>query len=697
MASPLSDRLEAARRQRFVGRAAEQTLFQSALTAPELPFYVLHVFGPGGVGKSTLLRHFSRLASEANAQVIHLDGRNVDASPDFFQNALQRAMGLDPAVSPLQALSSPNGRWVLLIDTYEMLAPLDGWLRDVFLPQLPGNVITILAGRNPPSIGWRTDPGWEAMIHVLPLRNLEPEEGHDYLLRRQVPADQHQMVLEFTHGHPLALSLVADAMAQRPGTRFQPEDAPDVIRVLLEQFVQKVPGPAHRAALEACALVRLTTEPLLAHMLDIPEVLELFQWLRGLSFIEAERRGIFPHDLAREALTADLRWRNPDWYRELHERARAYYLSRLQQGSIQEQQQILSEYIFLHRDNALVRPYFEWQESGQVFADAMRPADREAVLAMVAQHEGQRSAELAAHWLDRQPQGASVFRDASGQPRGLLLMVSLDKTTPADRALDPAIEAATRYLAQHAPLRPNETATHFRFWLAADSYQGVSPIQSRIFINIIQHYLTTPGLAYTFFPCADPDFWVELLAYADLARQPEADFTVDGRRYGVYGHDWRVTPPLAWLDLMAQRELGLMASVKPPPPQEQLLVLSRTEFDAAVREALKAMTTPAVLATNPLLRSRLVAEEMRASGKAERTAALQNLLKAAAETLQKSPRQAKFYRALYHTYFRPAVTQEQAAELLDLPFSTFRRHLAAGIQQVTEILWQKEVGGLENE
>jgi hypothetical protein len=37
-----------------------------------------------------------------------------------------------------------------------------------------------------------------------------------------------------------------------------------------------------------------------------------------LSFVELSREGLFPHDLAREALVADLRWRNPDWNMELH-------------------------------------------------------------------------------------------------------------------------------------------------------------------------------------------------------------------------------------------------------------------------------------------------------------------------------------------------------------------------------------------
>jgi hypothetical protein len=73
--------------------------------------------------------------------------------------------------------------------------------------------------------------------------------------------------------------------------------------------------------------------------------------------------------------------------------------------------------------------------------------------------------------------------------------------------------------------------------------------------------------------------------------------------------------------------------------------------------------------------------------------------RAAASHPQKPPRrpgraaEAKLYRVLVHTYFQPLATQEQVAEVLDLPFSTYRRHLKAGLTRLSELLWQKEIGG----
>ena len=662
---------------------------------------MLFVFGPGGIGKTTLLREFIRLCDDAQTPAAYLDGRKIEPAPDAFLHALRLALDIAPQTSPYERLASRPFRPVVMIDTYEMLASLDTWLREEFLPQLPENTLVVLAGREPPTPAWHTDPGWQTLVRTLPLRNLSPEESRLYLTRRNVPAGQHPAVLNFTHGHPLAISLVADVCAQRPDTlrEFQPETAPDVVKTLLEQFVQKVPGPAHRAALEACALVRLTTEALLAEMLGMPDpetalgqgAHELFEWLRGLSFIELDRHGLFPHDLAREALAADVRWRNPDWHAELHRRARNYYTGRIQRSQAKEQRRHLLDLIFLHRDNPVVRAAFEFQDGG-LFTDSLRSGDVPVVLDMVARHEGEESARLAKHWLDRQPQGALIFRGSAQQVGGFLLMLALQRADPDDLAADPATQSAWRYLQQGARLRSGEGATYFRFWMDRDAYQAISSTHSRAFLNIVQHYLTTPGLAYTFFPCADPDVWVEVLAYANVIRIPEADFEVGGRRYGVFGHDWRAEPPLAWLAMLADREVGIASQTPPPAQAEQLIVLSESDFAAAALDALRDFTRPDALRGSPLARSRLVVERVGLSTDiSKRVAVLQSLIREAAESLQTSPRDAKLYRALYATYLQPAPTQEQAAERLDLPFSTYRRHLKAGAARLIDLLWRREI------
>jgi hypothetical protein len=260
-----------------------------------------------------------------------------------------------------------------------------------------------------------------------------------------------------------------------------------------------------------------------------------------------------------------------------------------------------------------------------------------------------------------------------------------------DARLDPAVNSTRKFLESHAHLRTNEVATLFRFWMARDTYQGISPIQSLIFIQVAKHYLTTPGLAFTFFPCADPDFWAAILSYAELTRYPEADFEVGGKSYGIYGHDWRVMPPALWIARLAEKEVGVTGQVASPPTADPVIFLSRDDFSNAVKQVLQDYARPNGLTGNPLVRSRLVAEAG-AQGSRERTEILKFRIREAAEALRVHPRDEKLFQALEATYLHPAPTQEAAAELLDLPFSTYRRHLTSGIQRLTEILWRQEIG-----
>jgi hypothetical protein len=272
----------------------------------------------------------------------------------------------------------------------------------------------------------------------------------------------------------------------------------------------------------------------------------------------------------------------------------------------------------------------------------------------------------------------------------------MEQAAPEDIAVDPAAVAVSNFLARQAPLRPGERALLFRFWMARDGYQAVTSTQSLVFVNAVRQYLTTPNLACTFFPCSEPDFWSPVFAYADLHRVPEADFEIGGHHYGTYWHDWRVVPPMAWLQILAEREIATAQSVTPPAPSTPLLVLSEQAFAEAVRAALRDFHRPDALRRNPLLRSHLVADQPGATTDDAKVATLRSLIVHTVETFEAAPRDARLARAIDRTYLHPAPTQERAAELLNLPFSTYRRHLTAGIARLVAALWQRELLGGAN-
>jgi hypothetical protein len=370
----------------------------------------------------------------------------------------------------------------------------------------------------------------------------------------------------------------------------------------------------------------------------------------------------------------------------------------LQETQGQEQQTILIDYVFLHRDNPVVQPFFnviqaQGQGIGGFLIDIARDDDWDILKEIVERFEGPESAELAAHWFEKQPGSVVVFRDQDSQTVGFMTLLSIENLEPDIREKDLAVEAAWQYLHDHAPLRTGERAVFVRYWMAADTYQSISAIQGLIAVNAVRYYLTTPGLAYSFFPTADPGIWAAIFAYADLRHIPEIDFTVGGKTYGVFGHDWRAVPPASWLDLLGQRELSQSPeTVARPAAIEPVLVLSRPEFADALHDALRDFVRPDLLVNNPLLRSRLVVDELEGDeDDLVRAELLQELIKETAENLKASPRDLKYYRAVYHTYLQPTPTQAKAAELLDLPMGTFRRHLKSGIERLTEMLWQQEV------
>ncbi|HKP54674.1 MAG TPA: tetratricopeptide repeat protein [Chloroflexia bacterium] len=133
-------------------------------------------------------------------------------------------------------------------------------------------------------------------------------------------------------------------------------------------------------------------------------------------------------------------------------------------------------------------------------------------------------------------------------------------------------------------------------------------------------------------------------------------------------------------------------SSAPPPPRP---TMSQDDFTAATYDLLRNYPRAYALQNNPLLNSRITTERAgTGASNTQKVTTLQTLLREAADTLQAAPRDLKLYRAIYHTYLSPAPTQEQASELLDLPFSTYRRHLKEGMARVAEVLWQWEQAGV---
>jgi hypothetical protein len=665
------------RRRCFVGREAELELVRTALDAAEPSFSVLWLTGPGGIGKSSLL---DMVAEEAEAtrgvNVVRLDGRELAPAPREVRSALPE-----------------TGRLVLLIDAYERLLALDGWIRTGLLPGLAADTLTVIAGRDPPGPEWRSDPAWRRLLRVVALRNLGPEESRRYLSACGVEPAAHDRLVEVTHGHPLGLSLLADLVAGGGEVQVDPL-SPDLVATLVRRFVDVVPAGERRRALEACALSRVTTEALVRDALELDEAQGVFAWLRDLSFVESGPDGLFPHDLARDVLDADLRWRDPDGYKRLFRRVAGHVYGGLKSSRGRERQRAAFDLKFLFRNVPSVLSPVDWDAWGHHYPEVAGPSDGPRILELVRAAEGEASAAVAERWLDRQPEGFLVVRDEDDDVRGFLGLLDLTSAGEQDRRADPGADAAWEHAHRAAPPRPDETITLTRFVVDREGYQGPSPTLNATPVATLLRYLDTPRLAWDFLALYEPEPWDEYFALADLPRAPGADFQVGGRRYGLYGHDFRRVPVDALMELWTERGLAGDVTWRPAPVDEPL-VLSQPDFTDAVRQGLRDLHRPDLLARNPLLRTRLARDF--AGPQPPDADALARLLVAAVGALRRHPRDDKLLRAVERTYVRPAPNQEAAAEVLGLPFSTYRRHLTQGVQRVVDGLWDHELYGTRPE
>ena len=682
----LGDLLASRRRRRFVGRAAEVELFRSAIDGSYPPWSVLYLHGPGGVGKTSLLEVFADLAVEAGARVARLDGRDLPSSTQALLDALGEALAVPSAGAPIPA---PPGGLVVLIDSYERLADLDDWVRGDLVPRLPATALTVLAGRTPPGPLWREDPGWHDLLQVVPLGNLSPEDSRRYLDLAGIDPGARDRLVELTHGHPLGLSLLAD-VASRGGVPTLDPPAPDVVEALLRRFLDVAPSPLERRALEVCALARVTTEALLREALDVDDAHSLFEVLRELSFVESGPDGVLPHDLARDALAADLRWRDPEAYKQVFRRVRAHFYDALRSSEGIEQQRAIFDLKFLFRNLPSVLSPVDWDAWGEHYPEPARPGDHPAILELVEAWEGAASAAIAAHWLDRQPHGFFVLRAHDGAIRGFLGLLDLSAASGEDRAADPGAEAAWGFATRRRAPRRGERVTQTRFIIDRDAYQGPSPTLNATPVVTIQRFLKTPSHAWDFLTMAEPERWDDYFALADMPRAAGADFVVASRRYGLYAHDFRQVPIDELIELWTERALAQESAVARPEAEEPL-ALSQPEFEDAVRQALRDLRRPDLLARNPLLRARVAAERARQG--ASDAALLEGLVREAIDTLRHDPRDDKLWQAVEATYVRSARTQEAAAARLGLPFSTYRRHLSRGVARVVAALWEREAQG----
>ncbi|MEW9528215.1 ATP-binding protein [Microbispora sp. NPDC049125] len=663
-------RLQAARDTAFVGREEELAAFNAALYGGGCT--VLYVHGPGGIGKSALLRRFAHEATVAGRPVSMMDGRMMEPA----------ASEAGPPLLDADA--------VLLIDDVERVHGLEGWLRERFLPRVPVGALVVIAGRNPPDMRWQADPGWAGALETLPLRGLRAGDAQALMDSSGVPADLRAPLLAFAGGHPLALVTGAAAAVKDGGAggRWTPDQ--DVVAALLDQLVGEPPSAAHRHALEICAHGYVTTEDLLRAALP-EDAGTLFRWLRRLPFVESSSLGLFPHDVVRELLEADLRWRDPEAYAVMHDRIHAHLAERVRTASDVDVPGAVAALLYLHRGSGAPAGFHGRHDEGGFQEEVLREGDLATLLRVATAAEGAASAGRAAFWAERRPEAFRLYRRTeTGEPVAFSAWLRLAELDEEELTADPVVATAWAHARATTPLRAGEHLAVSRLW-ALPPYRGNSPVTDLIQWRVIGNCLRAERMAWSFIQIPHPNGpWLEHLRRRCGMRDISGQSRQEDAACSLFVHDWRAVPARAWLERMS-RLLVAGPAGDPGAATATLAVLSQAEFAEAVRKALRRLSRLDALAASPLTRTRLIAER---AGRNPATA-LGDLLRQAIDDLREDPRSVKLHRALSVTFLRGTPTQELAAERLGLPFTTYRRHLTSGIERVCADLWHRELYGTD--
>jgi hypothetical protein len=427
----LGDRLRSRDERRFVGRATEIGRFDELLARRDVPSVVL-IHGPGGMGKSTLLREIARRADASGRPVWLVDARELAPAPGELEQALS---GATDAENP-----------VVLFDTWERMSAAGAHLRRVLLPMLPDTTLVVIAGREAPEADW-FQGGWEQVVEELPIAPLTRADAEALVREHGVSADERvSEIVAWGQGAPLALALAADAARIDPAWRTEGvEERPELVRALVRRVTETELDGGNREVAAVAALARTTTRAMLREVLPEVDPAEAEQWLRRLTFSEAMGPGVTLHDLARRALRADLRNRAPDRERELRRRIADHLYARAVAGN----PWLMLDLAELIDDQAL-RWGFGAEGSVEYRLDGPREGDIEIIDPQMVEREN------SAWWLGARefflhaPERVIVVRDRTAAPAGFCIAVTPDNA-PQTAERDSVLGAWLAHARKRAP------------------------------------------------------------------------------------------------------------------------------------------------------------------------------------------------------------------------------------------------------
>jgi DNA-binding CsgD family transcriptional regulator len=475
----VSDRVAAAAAAALVGRAEERARL-TALLAAHGPAAVF-VHGPGGIGKTTLV---AGTLATLPLNCVSLDGRHMEPTAPGALAALGTALGAPapPSATAAGERIADAGVEVLVIDSFERLNLLDGWIRNELVSALPAAVTTLLVGRRGPNVAWRTAPGWRTLLGELVLGPLTAGDVDQLLAAHGIGGDDAVRIARFARGHPLAVVVAGEALARRPGLPLGSGAPAEVIEELFAVMLDDL-EPQERAVAEAASVLRRVTMPLLAAVVDEPDVEQAWRTLRGLPFTVTTAAGIELSGPAAPVLLEALELRDPARVRTLRTRAARSILDSLAHGPDWENTADLLHLV----QNPLIRNAYAPRGMTQHPAEQARSEDHNEIVAIARRFAGEESARLAERWWQARRDTFAVVRAADGGVAAFsVTALAGERAGPVP--VDPLVEAVDNHL-RDAPMPPGADAVVFRWALGGRHGERPTPEVATLVTDLKRTYL----------------------------------------------------------------------------------------------------------------------------------------------------------------------------------------------------------------
>ncbi len=568
----------------FVGRRVELERLGTLLTAgaPRVMF----VHGLAGSGKSTLLHRFAR-CTDQQACVVTLDCRAVEPTEQGFFSALASATGtsarLDGAPTSVRigALGGVAGRVVISLDQYEVFRLLDTWLRQVLAPSLPDNVRLLLSGRERPHPAWSRLPA--GTFEMLLVGRLSLDESTELLRKVGVAEASVPLITRFAGGH--ALTLMLAALAAKEGSRIPVQDV--TLERLLDEFTLAYLDDVDeetRSLVEAAAVVRRVSRPLIEAMLPEVDPWKGFERLRELPFVDSTREGLALHESLQQAVATRLRVADPRRHRILRQRAWTHLRAELRQAPNADLWRHTADMIYMVENPEVREAHFP-SGSHQFAIEPAGPADAAPIDTIIAEHETPAAAALLRRWWARWPDAFRVARDPYGEVAGFIIMTSSGRHDPRQFADDPVVANWLDHL-RSDPIPPTQEVLLIRRWLTRDAGDGPCPAQAACWRDLKRMYMELrPSLRRNYSTTNHPEVYGPVLGPLGGGEIPGGEIELDGRiYYGVY-LEFGPSSVDGWLTRIAADELGLHEDDVLDVRQRRLLVggkqvdLTKLEFE----------------------------------------------------------------------------------------------------------------------